>query len=55
MFVVKEIPIPIYFGVLVIIFTDELEKLNIVYKTNIQEDDYEQKSFNLYYGNGVVD
>ena len=45
MFIVREVPIPIYFGTLVIIFTDELERLNLVYKTNIKEDDYDAVVF----------
>ena len=43
--ITKEVSIPIYFGTLVMIFTDELEKLNPVYKTNIKEDDYDAVVF----------
>jgi len=43
--ITKEVSIPIYFGKLVMIFTDELEKLNPVYKTNIKEDDYDAVVF----------
>ena len=43
--VVREVPIPIYFGTLVIIFTDELERLNSVYNTNIKEEDYDAVVF----------
>lgn len=42
---IKEIPIPIYFGTLVIILTDELESLNPVYNTNIRENDYDAVVF----------
>lgn len=43
--ITKEVSIPIYFGTLVMIFTDELEKLNPVYKINIKEDDYDAVVF----------
>lgn len=43
--IVKEVAIPIYFGTLVMIFTDELEGLNPIYKTNIREDDYDAVVF----------
>jgi hypothetical protein len=43
--ITKEVSIPIYFGTLVMIFTNELEKLNPVYKTNIKEDDYDAVVF----------
>ena len=43
--ITKEVSIPIYFGTLVMIFTDELEKLNPVYKTTIKEDDYDAVVF----------
>lgn len=43
--IIKEISIPIYFGKLVIIFTDELERLNPLYNTNIKEDDYDAVVF----------
>ena len=43
--VIREVTIPIYFGTLVMIFTDELERLNSVYKTNIKEEDYEAVVF----------
>jgi hypothetical protein len=45
MHIIKEVPIPIYFGTLVIIFTDQLENLNPIYKTNIVEDDYDAVVF----------
>lgn len=43
--IVREVPIPIYFGTLVIIFTDELERLNSMYGTKIKEDDYDAVVF----------
>lgn len=43
--VIKEVKIPIYFGTLVMIFTDELERLNSLYGTNIKEADYDAVVF----------
>lgn len=42
---IKEVEIPIYFGSLIMIFTDQLESLNGIYNTDIKEEDYDAVVF----------
>jgi len=42
---VKEVPIPIYFGKLIIILTDDFKKVNKVYRTKIKDKLYDAVVF----------